>query len=94
MSITALTAVPMVPQGTTEGAHSAGALGASNAAAGAASAPWSSPRRELPSAPDDAAPAAAARALDPVQLLWFHPDSVARMRRVACWKQLLDETQR
>ena len=94
MSAAAAAAVAIVPLGAADGAQSAGALGASNAAAGAASVPWSPPRRELRAVPDEAEPAAMERAPDPVQLLWFHPASVARMRRVARWKQLLDESQR
>lgn len=76
-----------------------GAVGASNAAAAAAAAavapvaPWSPPKRSA-----HADEGAAAPELSPtrelIQLVWFDPDSVARMRRVPGWRELLSNVGR
>ena len=73
-------------------ATQAGAMAASNAAAGAT--PWRGPKRDvLPAAAENAAfQVEPAREL--LQLLWFDTDSVARMRRVPAWKSVFEELER
>jgi hypothetical protein len=85
-------APPARPAAAKESAET-GALGASNEAAAGAR-PWSMLRREQPSI---AAIAAAEEAEKPMivrellQLVWFDPASVPRIRRVEAWKKLLGE---
>jgi hypothetical protein len=78
-------------------AADAAVLIASNAAA-ARSAPWDKPRTAEVVADDiepepDSAPAAEARAetSDLVELLWYDPETVPRMRRQSPWRSILDE---
>lgn len=73
---------------------SSGAVGASNAAAAAAAAaiapvaPWSPPKRSIRAGEEAAAPELSpTREL--IQLVWFDPESVARIRRVPAWKELV-----
>jgi hypothetical protein len=71
------------------------AVAASNAAA-AASAPWSLPKRDiravLADTSLDAVESEPAREM--LQLLWFDPESVARVRRAPRWKKVLDDLER
>ncbi|MCK6590181.1 MAG: DUF2169 domain-containing protein, partial [Polyangiaceae bacterium] len=73
---------------------SSGAVGASNAAAAAAAAaiapvaPWSPPKRSIRAGEEAAAPELSpTREL--IQLVWFDSESVARMRRVPAWRELV-----
>jgi hypothetical protein len=78
-------------------APGAALLTASNAAA-AQSAPWDMPRPD-PTATESIglsakdAPRAGMRpdGRDVVELVWFHPDSVARICKQAPWREILDE---
>jgi hypothetical protein len=70
-----------------------GAVGASNAAA-AASVPWSLPKRDFRAVLSAPEVGGEEQAQEMLQLLWFDPDSVARIRRVSRWKKVLDELER
>jgi hypothetical protein len=66
-------------------------LAASNAAAGASAQPIGP---HLPATRPTAEAPRAAAWHEPVELVWFEPESVARIRRVPSWKQLIDEFNR
>lgn len=75
-----------------------GAASASDAAAGA-SAPWSLPRAEAASAPAASAqptvrPAARIDQNEVLQILWFNPDAIPRIRRKPAWRRILDEAEK
>ncbi|MGK3961305.1 DUF2169 domain-containing protein [Sorangium sp. So ce118] len=67
---------------------------AAAAAAKAGAAPWGAPRQEARLLPlhDEAPLAEPAREF--VQLLWYDADSIARMRRVPAWKQVIADLER
>ncbi|MDI1442494.1 DUF2169 domain-containing protein [Polyangium sp. 6x1] len=80
-------ATPSVDRASQEGA-----LAASNAAAGAV--PWSVPKRELRPAITESEALGVEPAREMLQLLWYDPESIARMRRVPAWKKVFEELER
>lgn len=80
-------AVPSVDRASQEGA-----VAASNAAAGAV--PWSVPKRDLRPAITENEAAGVEPAREMLQLLWYDPESIARMRRVPAWKKVFEELER
>lgn len=94
MAAVAVAAPPPQPAAA-ESAYAEGAIGASNAAAGVVPAPWTPSRRTpAPILEEEPTPSTPSTPSEPLQLLWFHPAIVARIRRVPHWKSLLDEMQR
>lgn len=78
-----------VPVLSADRATQDGALAASNAAAGAPA--WTAPKRDArPIVVAEGERVRAEASAEMLQLLWFDPDSVPRIRRVTAWKKVLD----
>ncbi|MDI1476397.1 DUF2169 domain-containing protein [Polyangium sp. y55x31] len=88
----AAAAVAAIATPSVDRASQEGALAASNAAAGAA--PWSVPKRDLRPAITESEALGVEPAREMLQLLWYDPESIARMRRVPAWKKVFEEIER
>lgn len=85
----AAVAAATAPAPLVDRASQDGALAASNAAAGAA--PWTAPKREVrPVVTAENEGVRADANAEMVQLIWFDPDCVPRIRRTKVWKKVIE----
>ncbi|MDC0740694.1 DUF2169 family type VI secretion system accessory protein [Polyangium mundeleinium] len=89
---TAAAAAAAIATPSVDRASQEGAMAASNAAAGAT--PWSVPKRDLRPATTENEALGVEPAREMLQLLWYDPESIARMRRVPAWKKVFEELER
>jgi hypothetical protein len=90
--VAAAAAAAVVAAPSLDRASQEGALAASNAAAGAA--PWNVRKREAPSSVVELDVMRAETPNEMLHLLWYDPDSVARIRRVPAWKSIFETLER